>query len=75
MATHLLIAALAQQLAFTPYHANGTYAIRERIGWHVSVVPGQNAAGTYTYTVRRDGGAVVGTGTLDLATGRERRAA
>jgi len=66
---HLLLAALAQQLAFTPYHANGTYAVRERIGWHVSVVPGQSAAGTYTYTVKRDGLSVIGTGTLDLTTG------
>ena len=64
---HVLIAAV--QLAFTPYHANGTYAIRERIGWHVSVVPGQSAAGTYTYTVKRDGLSVIGTGTLDLTTG------
>src|SRR5919197_5052150 len=30
-------AATAQQLAFTPYHATGTYAVRERVGWHVSV--------------------------------------
>lgn len=67
--THLLIAALAQQLAFTPYHANGTYAVHERVGWNVSVVPGQSAAGTYTYTVKRDGGAVVKTGTLHLTTG------
>jgi len=75
-ARRVLIAALlaaspltAQQLAFTPYHANGTYTVRERIGWHVSVVPGQTAAGTYTYTVKRDGLAVIGTGTLDLTTG------
>src|SRR5206468_12274384 len=74
--TRVLIAALlaaspltAQQLAFTPYHANGTYAVRERIGWHVSVVPGQSAARTYTYTVKRDGLSVIATGTLDLTTG------
>src|SRR5438552_177647 len=73
----VLIAALlaaspltAQQLAFTPYHANGTYAVRERIGWHVSVVPGQSGAGTYTYTVKRDGLSVIARGTLDLKTGR-----
>ena len=65
---HLLLA--AQQLAFAPYHANGTYAVRERIGWNVSVPAGQSAAGTYTYTVKRDGLAVIGTGTLDLTTGR-----
>lgn len=61
-----LLAAL--QLAFTPYHANGTYAVRERIGWNVSVIPGQTA-GTYTYTVKRDGASVIKTGTLDLTTG------
>src|SRR5436309_11993635 len=66
-AMHALLAAV--QLAFTPYHANGTYAVRERIGWHVSVVPGQTAAATYTYTVKRDGLAVIATGTLDLTTG------
>ena len=69
IALRLLVA--AQQLAFAPYHANGTYAVRERIGWHVSVVPGQSApGGTYTYIVKRDGLAVIGSGTLDLNTGR-----
>jgi cephalosporin-C deacetylase len=66
---HLLLAALAQQLAFTPYHADGTYAVRERVGWNVSVVPGDSATGTYAYTVKRDGLAVIGTGTLDLSSG------
>ena len=63
----LLVA--TQQLAFAPYHANGTYAVRERIGWNVSVPPGQSAAGTYTYTVKRDGLAVIGSGTLNLTAG------
>lgn len=67
IALRLLVA--AQQLAFAPYHANGIYAVRERIGWHVSVVPGQGARGTYTYTVKRDGLAVIGSGTLDLKAG------
>ena len=67
-ALHVLLA--AQQLAFAPYHANGTYAVRERIGWNVTVPPGQSATGTYTYTVKRDGLAVIGSGTLSLASGR-----
>jgi cephalosporin-C deacetylase-like acetyl esterase len=62
--------ARAQQLAFTPYHANGIYAIGERVGWHVAVAPGQSAApGRYSYTVKRDGATVVGAGTFDLASG------
>src|SRR5438874_5231397 len=67
MLTAVLI--VAQQLTFTPYHANGIYAPRERVGWNVAVGPGQTAAGTYSYTVKRDGLAVIGTGTLDLSSG------
>src|SRR5256885_15874474 len=67
MLTAVLI--VAQQLIFTPYHANGIYAPRERVGWNVAVGPGQTAAGTYSYTVKRDGLAVIGTGTLDLSSG------
>jgi len=60
----------AQQLAFAPYHANGIYAVGERVGWRVEVVPGQSAApGRYSYTVKRDGATVVGTGTFDLTSG------
>ena len=71
----VLIAALglravdAQQLAFTPYHANGIYAVHERIGWRVELAAGETAAGRYTYTLKRDGLAVIGTGTLDISTG------
>jgi cephalosporin-C deacetylase len=58
----------AQQLAFTPYHANGTYDVGERVGWRVSVAPGRTAApGRYSYTVKRDGAEVVGTGDFDLS--------
>ena len=67
MLTAVLI--VAQQLTFTPYHANGVYELRERVGWNVAVAPGQPAAGTYTYTVKRDGLAVIGSGTLDLSSG------
>src|SRR5881398_1426614 len=67
MLTALLI--VAQQLTFTPYHANGIYELRERVGWNVAVAPGQTAAGRYTYTVKRDGLAVIGSGTLDLSSG------
>ena len=66
----LRTAASAQQLTFTPYHADGIYDLRERVGWHVAVAPGQTAAGTYTYTLKRDGLAVIGRGTLDPSSGR-----
>ena len=62
-------AAGAQQLTFTPYHANGIYAVHERVGWRVAVTAGQAAAGPYAYTLKRDGLAVIGTGTLDLSAG------
>src|SRR5437763_14002562 len=67
MLTAVLI--VAQQLTFTPYHANGMYELHERVGWNVGVAPGQTAAGTYTYTVKRDGLALIGSGTLDLSSG------
>src|SRR2546429_8897371 len=67
MLTAVLI--VAQQLTFTPYHANGMYDLRERVGWNVGVAPGQTAAGTYTYTVKRDGLALIGSGTPDLSSG------
>src|SRR2546430_10356098 len=67
MLTAVLI--VAQQLTFTPYHANGMYELRERVGWNVGVAPGQTAAGTYTYTIKRDGLALIGSGTLDLSSG------
>lgn len=60
---------VAQQLTFTPYHANGLYAPHERVGWTVGVAAGQTVGGTYTYTVKRDGLAVIGSGTLDLSSG------
>ncbi len=61
----------AQQLTFTPYHANGIYAVGERVGWTVMPAPGDTAArGRYTYTVKRDGFTVLKTGALDLASGR-----
>jgi cephalosporin-C deacetylase len=66
----LRTAASAQQLTFTPYHADGMYDVGERVGWHVAVASGQTAGGgTYTYTLKRDGRAVIGRGTLDPSSG------
>jgi cephalosporin-C deacetylase-like acetyl esterase len=60
----------AQQLTFTPYHANGIYNVGERVGWSVEVAPGQTAAKSYDYTLKRDGLTAIGHGTLDLSAGR-----
>src|SRR5205823_13772863 len=43
-------AARTQQLTFTPYHANGIYDVRERVGWNVGVAPGQTAARSEEHT-------------------------
>jgi cephalosporin-C deacetylase-like acetyl esterase len=70
-----LLAALpaaAQQPVFTPDHPSGIYAAGERVGWTVTLPAGTKAAGPYTYTVRRNGGEVVSSGTLDLTKGRGR---
>ncbi|AHG93722.1 Acetyl xylan esterase (plasmid) [Gemmatirosa kalamazoonensis] len=66
----------AQTPTFTPDHASGIYAAGERVGWTVTmpntVAKDARPAGAYTYTVRRNGGEVVSTGTLDLSTGKAR---
>jgi len=60
--------AQAQQLAFTPFHASGIYAVGERVGWTVATAPGQSAPpGAYHYVVKRDGQTIVGKGTFTLA--------
>ena len=77
----LLVLALSAPLAaqtptFTPDHASGIYAAGERVGWTVTmpntVAKDARPAGAYTYTVRRNGGEVVSTGTLDLSKGKAR---
>ena len=50
VALALRTGASAQQLTFTPYHAHGIYDLRERVGWHVAVAPGQTAGGGPTPT-------------------------
>ncbi len=62
-----------RQPTFTPDHATGIYAAGERVGWTVTLPrEAGRAAGPYGYTVRRNGGEVVGSGTLDLGKGRGR---
>jgi len=60
---------IAQQLTFTPYHANGLYDIGETVGW--TVTPGPTPP-TYRYrwTIRRNNAVVLKDGTLNLSGGR-----
>ena len=60
---------IAQQLAFTPYHASGVYDVGETVGW--TVTPGPTPPTyTYTWTIRRNNAVVLKEGTLDLSRGR-----
>jgi hypothetical protein len=60
---------IRQQLAFTPYHASGTYDVGETVGW--TVTPGSTAP-TYKYrwTIRRNNAVGLKEGTLDLTSGK-----
>ena len=63
--------AIQQQLAFTPYHANGIYNVGETVGW--TVAPGPTAP-TYLYkwSVRRNNAVVLKQGKLDLSSGKDK---
>jgi cephalosporin-C deacetylase len=62
-------APIPQQLAFSPYHANGMYEIGETVGWTVTAGP---APQTYAYkwTIRRNNAVVLKEGMLDLSSGK-----
>jgi cephalosporin-C deacetylase-like acetyl esterase len=64
-------AAIPQQLAFTPYHASGIYAVGETVGW--TVTPGP-VARTYAYkwTIRRNNAVVLKEGKLDFSSGKDK---
>jgi cephalosporin-C deacetylase len=64
--------AAAQQLTFVPDDPTGTYAVGERFGWTVRTADGSRPTAAFPYTVRKDGGAVVSTGTIDLGRGEGR---
>jgi len=63
--------AIPQQLAFTPYHADGIYEVGETVGWTVS--PGA-VAPTYAYkwTIRRNNAVVLKEGKLNLSSGKDK---
>ena len=67
---------LGPQPVFTPDHADGVYRRGERVGWTVTLPRGvaksAPVAGPYSYTVRRNGGDVVSSGTLVFHNGRAR---
>ena len=62
-------APIPQQLVFTPYHANGIYAVGDTVGW--TVTPGP-VAPTYAYkwTIRLNNAVVLKEGILDLSSGK-----
>jgi cephalosporin-C deacetylase-like acetyl esterase len=71
-ALSLARAAVGQQPTFTPDHPSGIYRIGERVGWTVALSEGGGATRALTYTIRRNGGEVVDSGTLRLRDGRGR---
>jgi cephalosporin-C deacetylase len=62
---------IAEQLTFTPYHANGIYDVAETAGW--TVTPGP-VTPTYSYkwTIRRNNAVVLKEGKLDLSAGKDK---
>ena len=64
--------ASAQHPTFTPDRATGIYAIGERVGWTVALPRGVAAAGPYTYTIRKNGGDVLSSGSVQLVRNRGR---
>ena len=64
-------APIVQQLAFTPYHANGMYEVGETVGWTVSPGP-VTPAYAYKWTIRRNNAVVLKEGKLDLSSGKDK---
>jgi cephalosporin-C deacetylase-like acetyl esterase len=62
---------IQRQLAFVPDHATGIYRVGETVGW--TVTPGTTPpAYKYKWTIRRNNAVVLGEGTLDLSSGKDR---
>jgi cephalosporin-C deacetylase len=58
------------QLLFTPFHANGIYALGEKVGWTVTAAPGTvPPKGRFSYTIKSNDLDVVKTGSFDLGSG------
>jgi cephalosporin-C deacetylase len=71
LATFAAVAAAAQpQLTFTPFHADGIYALGEKVGWTVTAAPGSVVPrGRFSYTIKSNDLRVVKTGSFDLHSG------
>ena len=64
------VVAGAQPLTLTPFHPTGIYGLGERVGWTVTLPPGEKApAGGFTYSLLRNESEPIKSGTLDLAAG------
>jgi cephalosporin-C deacetylase-like acetyl esterase len=66
------VPAFAQLPTFAPDHPSGIYAAGERVGWTVDLVAGGAAPTSYVYTIRRNGGDVISSGSFDLSKGQAR---
>jgi cephalosporin-C deacetylase-like acetyl esterase len=63
-------AANESQLTFKPFHADGIYALGEKVGWTVTLAPGAvPPKGRFRYTIRSNDLDVVKTGSFDLRSG------
>ena len=66
-------AASTPQPVFTPDHASGIYTSGQRLGWTMTFPGAPAGTGTtYTYNVKRNGGDVLSSGTIDLSRGSGR---
>ena len=60
--------ARAQTVTATPYDTTGIYGIRQRVGWTITLAPGQQpSAGSYPYVVTENGGGIIMRGSLNLS--------
>jgi len=58
------------QLVFTPFHADGIYALGEKVGWTVTAAPGAvPPKERFSYTIKSNDLDVVKTGSFDLGSG------
>ena len=57
----------AQQLVLTPFKPGGIYALGEKAGWDVRMLPDGTHRGDYEYTVRRNNFDLIKSGKLDLS--------
>jgi cephalosporin-C deacetylase len=61
----------AQSLSAIPFKNSGIYRFGEKVGWTVSLPPGGQAGGDYTYTIKRNNFDVIKTGKLDFSSGSD----